>query len=316
MRMQSRKFRALGLVVATALVVAAAPAPAAAQTAPETFAPAAFVDGRAVTNFDVEQRARLLEFADVTEGRDEEAALQSAIDDRLKRRAAEQAGIEIPAERVQEGLDRFAQAQGLSGVDQLRSRLGRADISLDMVRDYVETELLWTTLVQREFGPGAQISEAELEAEIETSGLDKQVSYSLAEIARAAPGGNRAQVMERMREIAAEIRGGADFGEVARRVSQSPSAPRGGRIGWMEAERLPPQLRAQLENMSPGDITDPFPVEAGVIILSLLDRREEARELSAEDRERIRRRMLDQRLGRLAEGRLQELRARAYVERR
>lgn len=310
-----RRIRPALLAAALAAGLAAAPGAATAQQAPDAFAPAAMVDGQAVTNFDVDQRARLLEFTGVAETRDEAAALDSVIDDRLKLRAAERAGIELPPGRVEEALARFAEAQGANGPAQLEARLKRAGLSLPMVRDYIETELLWTGLIQRDFGGRAEITPQEVDEEIEASGLDTRVEYSLAEIARASRGSPQ-ETRARMAEIARRIRNGADIAATARRVSQAPSAGQGGRVGWVPAERLPPPIRQQMERMAPGGVTDPFPVQGGVMILGLLDRRETAREITAEDRERIRQRMREQRLSRLAEGRLQELRARAYVERR
>ncbi len=71
-----------------AALLAAAPHPAAAQSGTDSFAVAAFVDGKAITNFDVDQRARLLTLAGVTQNPNFEMALQSMIDDRIKREAA------------------------------------------------------------------------------------------------------------------------------------------------------------------------------------------------------------------------------------
>lgn len=297
------------------LLLAAAPAPAPAQSGPDAFAPAAFVDGKAVTNFDVEQRARLLKFTNVTPDLDRETAMDSVIDDRLKRRAADNAGLSVNREDVDRGLARFAEAQGLSSPAALESRLKAAGISLAVVRDYIEVELMWTSMIRREFSPRVEVTELELDEEIAASGLDRAVEFNMAEIAIAARGDPDA-AMARAREAVAKIRGGEDFGAVARRYSQSPSAPKGGSLGWVPAERLPGPLRAQFMSMQPGGVTDPFPVQGGVAALGMLERREKEREITAEDRERLRQQLMEQRLQRQAEGRLLEMRARAYVERR
>ncbi len=111
--MTSRTLLAAALALALpALPVILAPAPAPAQGAPDAFAPAAFVDGQAVTNFDVDQRARLLRFVGVAPDAGPAEGLQSMIDDRLKRGAAKAAGIEVQPADVDAGLGRFAAAQG------------------------------------------------------------------------------------------------------------------------------------------------------------------------------------------------------------
>lgn len=299
---------ALGLALAFA-----APAPGAAQTAPDAFSAAGFVNGLAITNFDVEQRARLLGL-----GREgdapREVAFESMIESRLKRAAAEDAGIALAREDVEQGLARFAAAQGADGARGLEARLRREGVSLEATRRFVETELMWSALIGRDFGPQTEVGDAELDAEIAARGLDRAVSYSLGEI--SIPGATPAAALAEAQSVLAEYRGGADFEALARRHSRSPTARQGGRVGWVPQDRIPPAVAEAVAGLAPGETTEPLPVQGGAVILALFDRREEARELSAEDRERLRARIVEQRLARRAEGRLAELKAEAHVERR
>ena len=84
----------------------------------------------------------------------------------------------------------------------------------------------------------------------------------------------------------------------------------------MPASELPGALSAILSQLPAGGVTDALTAQGAVVILKVFERREEPREMTPEDRERVRAQMLEQRLARQAEGRLQQLRARAYVERR
>ncbi|MAS42215.1 MAG: hypothetical protein CML46_09335 [Rhodobacteraceae bacterium] len=307
---------ALGLALALAAAAPVLhPARAAAQSQANAFEAAAFVDGKAITNFDVQQRARLLRMSGVRDEIDLEIGLESMIDERLKRAAASAAGIEIDPQEVQDGLGRFAQAQGAATPAALEAKLRRAGVSLVVAREFIETELLWSALIRRDYQPTVDLGPGEVEDQIKALGLDKTVEFSLGEIAMAL-GANPEQVQDRARQIVAELRAGGDFQAAAKRWGQTQSAPRGGMVGWAPAAQLPPQLSQMLERMQPGEVTDPIPVPRGVVILKLVDRRETPREMTDEDRERVRVQLLEQRLSRLAEGRLQELRARAYVERR
>ncbi len=310
--MTSRILLAAALAAA---LPALAPAPAPAQTAPDAFAPAAFVDGQAVTNFDVDQRARLLRFLGVAPDADASDGLQAMIDDRLKRSAAREAGIQVSPQDVEAGLSRFAAAQGASSPQALETRLRSAGVSLSAAREFVETEVMWTTLIRNRYMPRADISAAEVDEEIAAAGLDRTYSFDIGEIALVGRGDPDA-VMADAQEMVAQLRAGADFAAVARSRSQSPSARQGGRIGWAPGDQIPRALRDILSGMNPGDVTDPLPVPNGVVVIKLFDQRSEQREISPEDRENLRAQILERRLSRLAEGRLQELRARAYVERR
>lgn len=309
-----RRARALLAGLAGALALLAAAPQAGAQTAPDAFAAAAFVNGRAVTNFDVDQRQKLIAIAGAG-ANDRETALQSVIDDRLKRGAAEAAGIQIPPEEIEAALGRFAATLGVSGPAALEARLSRAGVSLPVAREFIETELMWSALVRRDFLPGVQVTEAEVDAQIEAAGLDKSVSYSMGEIAvpdEGDPVGKRDEVQKWVEEL----RAGADFEAMARARSRSRTAAQGGRIGWVPASELPGALSAILAQLPVGGVTDALTAQGAVVVLKVFDKREEPREMSPEDRERVRAQMLEQRLARQAEGRLQQLRARAYVERR
>ncbi|MDF2232625.1 peptidylprolyl isomerase [Albimonas sp. CAU 1670] len=302
-----------GFVAALALVCAGAPQ-ATAQSAPDAFAAAAFVNGKAVTNFDVEQRQKLIALAGAGSS-DRETALQSVIDDRLKRGAADAAGVSVAPEEVEAALGRFAASLGVNGPAALETRLRRAGISLPIAREFVETELLWSAVVRRDFLPGAQVTEAEVDAEIEAAGLDKTVDYSMGEIAvpdEGDPVGKRAEVQKWVEEL----RAGADFEAMARARSRSRTAAQGGRIGWVPASQLPPALTSILAQLPVGGVTDALTAQGAVVVLKVFDRRETPREITPEDREQVRAQMLERRLARQAEGRLQQLRARAYVERR
>ena len=310
---------ALTLGLAAGLIAAGPLAPAAqAQTgsgggAPEAFAPAAFVNGRAVTNFDVAQRMALLAVANV--GGDREQALESVIDDQLKRQAARDAGIEIPAEDIEQALGRFARAQGLDTPQALERRLDRAGVAPSVVREFLETELMWSSLVRRDYMAGTEVSDAEVDAEIEAQSLNAEVSYVLAElVVPAGPDPDAARA--RVQEMVQQVRAGADFAQMARSNSASRTAQRGGRVGEVQAAQLPGPLAAILAQVPEGGVTDALPTQGAVVALQVIERRETAREITDEMRENVRAGILERRLARKAEGRLQELRARAYVERR
>jgi parvulin-like peptidyl-prolyl isomerase len=305
-------FRTTLRALAAALALAAPAGEAAAQAAPEAFEAAAFVNGRSITNFDVEQRRRLLGL-----GREgpapREVAVESMVDQRLKRSAAEAAGVQISREEVEAGLSRFAAAQGTDAPG-LERRLRAAGVSLAAAREFLETELMWNALIARDFGPQVSVSEAELDAEIAARGLDETVSFELGEI--SIPAADPAQAAAQAREVLAEYRAGGDWGALARRHSRAPTARQGGRVGWGPAERLPPGVDELVRGLEPGQATEPFEVPGGAVILVLFDRRAEPREIDAEMRERLRAQIVDRRLARRAEGRLMELKADAYVERR
>ncbi len=305
-----------GAAALCAATVALAPGEGRAQSRSDaSISSVAFVNGDVITNFDVDQRARLLgAMGAPPQARTPDLALQAMIDDRLKRSAARSAGIAIPPEQIDEAMANFAGNNNLT-VAQLEERMRRAGVADESLRQFVESEVLWNTLIRRDYGPRADVTDLDLEDEIEAEGLDKKLTFELGEIAIPSRG-NEEAVIAQVERIAADINGGADFGAMARKYSRSPTAPRGGRMGAVPSDRLPPPLVAELRDLQPGHVTRPLSVPGGVALLTVFNVTETPIELSEQDRERIRERMRQQRLGRYGEGRLQELRADAYIDRR
>jgi peptidyl-prolyl cis-trans isomerase SurA len=69
------------------------------------------------------------------------------------------------------------------------------------------------------------------------------------------------------------LREGASFAALARQVSAAASAERGGDLGWLGAGAIPPELRAVLDRLDPGEISDPLGSPLGYHIFWLRDRR-------------------------------------------
>jgi len=66
------------------------------------------------------------------------------------------------------------------------------------------------------------------------------------------------QATQKARAIAARLRSGANFAEVARTESEDPqSAANGGSLGAAKREMLPPEIAGALAKLQPGQISDP-----------------------------------------------------------
>jgi hypothetical protein len=86
----------------------------------------------------------------------------------------------------------------------------------------------------------------------------------------------RAEVMKRAEALHAELVGGADFADLARRRSEDTStAPKGGAIGWLTyaASPLPEEATAQLFDTPAGNLSAPVPTRRGVFIFLVHERR-------------------------------------------
>jgi peptidyl-prolyl cis-trans isomerase SurA len=70
------------------------------------------------------------------------------------------------------------------------------------------------------------------------------------------------------------IRGGEDFGALASVTSEDPgSGSRGGDLGWNSPGTFDPAFEAQLAELEPNEISEPFRTQFGWHIVQLLGKR-------------------------------------------
>jgi len=83
-----------------------------------------------------------------------------------------------------------------------------------------------------------------------------------------------ATAKQRLEEALRKIRGGADFGEQAKLLSDDPgSANQGGDLGWAKTDSYAPEFRDKADAAEIGVISEPFRTQFGWHILEVLDRR-------------------------------------------
>jgi peptidyl-prolyl cis-trans isomerase SurA len=107
--------------------------------------------------------------------------------------------------------------------------------------------------------------------------------------------------------------GQADFAQLAKQYSQDGSASNGGDLGWSSPGLFVPEFEEAIDELQPGQISDPIVTRFGVHLVQLLERRQEkltARQQREAARNLLREKKLDEAYAEWA----QEVRGRAYVE--
>ena len=165
------------LFLALPLVALVPVAPAQAQEG--LFSPRVFVNGRAVTRFEHDQRRRFLELLRAP-GDPDELAEVALIEDRLRMDAADALGLALTEEQLRAGMEEFAARANLSA-DEFVTALGQGGVAAETFRDFVEAGLVWREVIRARFGPSIQISDAEIDRALALSsqrGLSARVLVS------------------------------------------------------------------------------------------------------------------------------------------
>lgn len=123
-----------------------------------------------------------------------------------------------------------------------------------------------------------------------------------------------AQARDKLNDFRRRILAGeTDFATLARQNSQDGSAAQGGDLGWASPGMFVPEFERVMDQLAPGQISQPLISRFGVHLIQLMERRNAA--LSArEQREMVRNMLREKKYGEVYENWARDVRARAYVE--
>lgn len=97
--------------------------------------------------------------------------------------------------------------------------------------------------------------------------------------------------------IAAELKKGADFAELAKKKSKDPGASDGGDLGFFTKDQMVPEFSAVAFTLEPGKISDPVKSQFGWHIIKVVDVREAQFPPLAEVQPQIQQRLMQMKMG-------------------
>ncbi|RMX14855.1 molecular chaperone SurA [Vandammella animalimorsus] len=133
---------------------------------------------------------------------------------------------------------------------------------------------------------------------------------------KPAPGRSAQSAGQMLQEIRQRVvQGGEDFAVLAREYSEDGSAAQGGDLGWAGPGMFVPEFQAVLDELQPGEVSQPVVSRFGLHLIQLLDRRQ--RKVSqSELREMVRGQVREQKVQEAFVKWIDGLRARAFIEMR
>ena len=267
LRRLSRLSAALALVAAMAVAVPAGPA-----VAQNLFEPVIYVNDQAITRYELQQRARMLQLFRAP-GDPRELAREQLIEDRIKMEAAESAGVSLPDEAIRSGMEEFAGRADM-GADAFVAQLEQAGVSEQTFRAFVRSGITWREYTRARFAPRVSVSDADLERATQALTGGSAVRVLLSEIILPIRNAEEAAAQQGLAQRISNVESEARFAAFAREHSAAQTARQGGRMNWTAASDLPEGLRQIVLAMAPGEVSDPLPIEGGLALVYLRDIRE------------------------------------------
>lgn len=261
MRFSVLKRQAAAVLIGLTLTV-----PVAAQ---DMFAPRIYINDRAITNYEVDQRALFLRVLR-SPGNPEEEALKALTEDRLRQTEAERLGIKLTEEELTEGLNEFAGRADLTA-EQFTTELGKAGIAAETFRDFVAAGLLWRQVVRARFLGQVPINENDVDRALEAATRPKALQVLVSELVIPAPQGREDAAMAQAQELSDTLSGEGAFAAAARQYSAAPTAGSGGRLDWLPLANLPAAIGQKVLALDAGEVSDPISVPGAVVLFMLRD---------------------------------------------
>jgi peptidyl-prolyl cis-trans isomerase SurA len=209
----------------------------------------------------------------------EKQVLERMIIDMLQLQYAKESGVRIDDAQLDKALGRIAQQNNFPSVAEFRAKLAKEGVDFRKFREEIRNEITFTRLREREVDNKLVVSDNEIENYLLTQGKQagKREEIELAHILVQVPEQASAEKIQASRQRAdqawAQLRGGAQFAQVAAGFSDAKDGLQGGNLGWRTADRLPSIFQEALQNMKPGEISAVLRSPNAFHIIKLLDKR-------------------------------------------
>lgn len=196
----------------------------------------------------------------------------------IQRQQAARRGITIDDETLTRAVMSFAQNNNMT-LEQFQQALAADGVSYRTFREEIRNEMMISRLQRGLINRRISISEQEVKGLLnspfyqELFSDEYRVGHILLSLEAGASDEVVAAAQANANDIVRQLRGGADFAQMAIAKSSSSRALEGGDLGWRKAGELPSLFAEDVLNMQVGDIAEPIQTSGALHIIKLLERR-------------------------------------------
>jgi peptidyl-prolyl cis-trans isomerase SurA len=208
----------------------------------------------------------------------EKQVLERMITDRVQLQQAKELGVRIDDLQLDQALQRIAASNNMS-LANFRAALEKDGIPYARFREDIREEMTISRLREREVDSKIAVSEAEIEAFIESqsksgpAGEEYEIAHILVRVPEAATPEVLAQRRQRAEEAVRKLKAGEPFAQVAAAYSDAPDALQGGVIGYRKLDRLPSLYAEAVSPLAVGELSDILRSPNGFHVVKLQGRR-------------------------------------------
>ncbi|MCI0350801.1 MAG: peptidylprolyl isomerase [Acidobacteriales bacterium] len=221
----------------------------------------------------------------------EKDALRDLIDQQLLIQKGKDLGITADTEVIKR-LDDMRKQMNLESMEDLEKAAQEQGVSFEDFKENLRNQIITQQVIGREVGSKIQITQKEAEefyekhkaelerpeqvrlSEILVSTTPKQQPAAEGQPANTPPAPSEddiAAAQQKADELLASIRQGSSFEDVAKKLSDGPTAAQGGELGYFKRGTLAKELEDKTFSMKTGEVSDVIRTKQGFIILKVTE---------------------------------------------
>jgi peptidyl-prolyl cis-trans isomerase SurA len=305
-RLSTLMLGSLGLV----LIVLSTP-PACAQQV------AVMVNGEPITNFDIEQRSKLIALSSHDHKAPErQQVINELIDEKLKIREGKKFSIDPSANDVDQS---YAAMSGRMRItpDQLTKTLEAQGIRADTLKSRIRADMVWSNLVRGRYKESLQIGEKDIEEKAKEQGEDAKteaqgIEYKMQPVVLVVPRGSAQDVIDARKKEAEALRGRIQTCIEANAFFKSMQNAAIREIVTKTSADMPASLREILDNTPVGHLTPPEVTKQGVEMVVLCAK--DPTKVDTPKKREIREKMFNQKFEAKSKSYLRDIRGASMIE--
>jgi peptidyl-prolyl cis-trans isomerase SurA len=209
-------------------------------------------------------------------------ALRDLIDQALLAQRGKDMDINVEPQVVKQ-LDEIRQKNNLKDMDDLEKAVTSQNINWEDFKSQIRNRLLTQEVIRREVGSHINITHDEETKFYEDHKKDfvRPEQIALRAIEVKTEGKKESEIPElkaKAQKLHDRVLDGEDFGELAKRFSDGPTAQQGGFLGEYKQGELTKELWDSVAKLKKNGITDVIETKQGFLILQVLEHYEEGQQ--------------------------------------
>jgi peptidyl-prolyl cis-trans isomerase SurA len=307
LKMTATSLRLFFAIMVAAIVIACGGSPLRAQTV------AVMVNGEPITNYDIEQRSKLMELSSHKAASRQEV-LDELINEKVKIKEAKKYSVDPGVGEIDAAYNNMGARMRLAP-DQLTQSLASKGIRPDTLKARLRAEMVWNAIVRGRFKESMQVGEPEVQAALRAQGVEKEADsfeYQMRPIVLIVPKGSPQSLLEARHKEAEGLRERIQTCEEANATLNSMQNSTIRATVTKTSADMPQALRDLLDKTPIGHLTPPEVTRQGIEMVALCVRKPST--VDTPKKREIRDKLFAQKFDAKSKSYLQEVRKAAMIE--